>query len=160
MSFAISFYDLSVWVHVSAVVVGLGTTFVGAVSFPLAMRAGTRYLPYAHELQLVISQRITGPALGLIIVTGVYQTIDADWGFGSFWISATFAIVIVLGAMQGVYFTPTDRKLGAMATREVEATGSVSEDYQRQARREALIGAIAGLLVIAAVFLMVTKPGA
>jgi len=155
-----SLYDISVFVHVSAVVVGLGTTFVGAVSFPLAMRAGVRHLPYAHELQLAISQRITGPALGLVIVTGIYQTIDADWGFGSFWISATFAIVIVLGAMNGVYFTPTDRRLAAMATREIEATGSVSDDYQRQARREAIVGAIAGLLVIAAVFLMVTKPGA
>ena len=160
MTFAISFYDLSVWVHVSAVVVGLGTTFVGAVSFPLALRVGARNLPYAHELQLVISRRITGPALGLIIVTGVYQTIDAEWGFGSFWISATFAIVIVLGAMNGVYFTPTDRKLAAQAQRELDETGNVSDDYQRQARREALMGAIAGLLVIAAVFLMVTKLGA
>jgi uncharacterized membrane protein len=160
MTFAISLYDLSVWVHISAVVVGLGTTFVGAVSFPLALRAGAQHLPYVHELQLVISQRLSGPALGLIILTGIYQTIDADWGFGSFWISATFAIVIVLGAMQGVYFTPTDRKLGALAARELEATGTVSDDYQRQARREALMGAIAGVLVIAAVFLMVTKPGA
>ena len=160
MTFAISLYDLSVWVHVSAVVVGLGITFVGAVSFPLALRVGVRHLPYAHELQLVIGQRITGPALGLIILTGIYQTADADWGFGSFWISATFAIVIVLGAMQGVYFTRTDRKLAAQARRELDATGNVSDDYQRQARTEALLGAIAGVLVIAAVFLMVTKPGA
>jgi uncharacterized membrane protein len=160
MTFAISLYDLSVWVHISAVVVGLGTTFVGAVSFPLALRAGAQHLPYVHELQLVISQRLSGPALGLIILTGIYQTIDADWGFGSFWISATFAIVIVLGAMQGVYFTPTDRKLGAQAQRELDESGTVSDDYQRQARREALVGAIAGVLVIAAVFLMVTKPGA
>jgi hypothetical protein len=29
-----------------------------------------------------------------------------------------------------------------------------------EARREGIVGAVAGLLVIAAVFLMVTKPGA
>ena len=160
MTFAISLYDLSVWVHVSAVVVGLGTTFVGAVSFPLALRAGVRHLPYVHELQLAISQRITGPALGLVVVTGIYQTIDADWGFGSFWISATFAIVIALGAMNGVYFTPTDRKLAAQAQRELDETGNVSDDYQRKARTEGIMGGVAGLLIIAAVFLMVTKPGA
>jgi uncharacterized membrane protein len=160
MTFAISLYDLSVWVHVSAVVVGLGATFVGAISFPLALRAGARHLPYAHELQLVINQRLTGPAFAIIILTGIYQTIDADWGFGSFWISATFAIVIVLGAMQGIYFAPTDRRLAELSARELEANGNVSDDYQRQARREALVGAVAGLLVIAAVFLMVTKPGA
>ena len=158
--FAISLYDLSVWVHVSAVVVGLGTTFVGAVSFPLALRAGVRHLPYAHELQLLISQRLTGPALALIILTGIYQTIDADWGFGSFWISATFLIVIALGALIGAYFIPTDRKLAAQAQRELDETGTVSDDYQRQARREGIFGAVAGLLIIAAIFLMVTKPGA
>lgn len=164
MTFAISLYDLSVWVHVSAVVVGLGTTFVGAVSFPLAMRAGVRHLPYAHELQLVISQRITGPAFALIILTGIYQTIDADWGFGSFWISATFLILIVLGGINGGYLIPADRRLGAQAEREVAAAGdgpvTMSEDYQRQVRTEGIVGGVTGLLIVIAIFLMVTKPGA
>lgn len=160
MTFAISLYDLSVWVHVSAVVVGLGATFAGAVAFPVAMQTSARHLPYAHHLQLAISQRLTGPALGLIIVTGIYQTIDADWGFGSFWISATLLIVIVLGALNGAYFIPADRKLEAMAERDLAAGGEVSDEYQRLAQREGGIGALTGLLVIVAVFLMITKPGA
>jgi hypothetical protein len=36
----------------------------------------------------------------------------------------------------------------------------MSEDYLAQARREGMVGTLAGLLVIAAIFLMVTKPGA
>jgi hypothetical protein len=35
----------------------------------------------------------------------------------------------------------------------------LSADYQRQAQREGGIGALAGLLIIVAVFLMVVKPG-
>ena len=50
----------------------------------------------------------------MILITGIYQTIDADWEFGSFWISATFLIVIVLGGLLGAYFIPTDRRLGAL----------------------------------------------
>jgi uncharacterized membrane protein len=160
MTFAISFYDLSAWVHVSAVVVGFGATFGEALMFPVAMKAGVKHLPYVHQLQLAINQRLAGPALGLIIITGIYQTIDADWGFDSFWISATFLIAIVLGAMIGAYFIPTDRKLAAQAQREIDETGNVSDDYQRRARMEGIVGAVAGVLVIAAVFLMVTKPGA
>jgi uncharacterized membrane protein len=160
MTFAISFYDLSVWVHVSAVVVGFGATFGEALMFPVAMKAGVKHLPYVHQLQLAINQRLAGPALGLIIITGIYQTIDADWGFDSFWISATFLIAIVLGAMIGAYFIPTDRKLAAQAQREIDETGNVSDDYQRRARMEGIVGTVAGVLVIAAVFLMVTKPGA
>ena len=155
-----SLYEISVFVHVSAVVVGFGATFAEAIMFPVAMKAGVRHLPYVHQLQLAINQRMAGPALGLIILTGIYQTIDGDWGFGSFWISATFLIVIALGAINGAYFVPTDRKLAVQAQRELDETGAVSDDYQAQARREGIMGAVAGLLIIAAIFLMVTKPGA
>jgi len=59
---------------------------------------------------------------------------------------------------------PADRRLGAMVTRELEAAGAgpvaLSEDYQRGARTEGIVGAITGLLLIVAIFLMVTKPGA
>jgi len=155
-----SLYDISVFVHVSAVVVGFGATFAEAIMFPVAMKAGVRHLPFVHQLQLAINQRMAGPALGLVILTGIYQTIDGDWGFGSFWISATFAIAIILGGMNGAYFVPTDRRLAEQAQREIDETGNVSDGYQREARREGIMGAIAGILVIAAVFLMVTKPGA
>ena len=155
-----SLYEISVFVNVSAVVVGFGATFAEALLFPVAMKAGVRHLPYVHQVQLAINQRLAGPALGLIILTGIYQTIDGDWGFGSFWISATIAIAIVLGGMIGAYFVPTDRRLTAQAQREIDETGAVSDEYQRAARTEGILGAVAGLLVILAVFLMVTKPGA
>ena len=155
-----SLYEISVFVHVSAVVVGFGATFAEAIMFPVAMKAGVRHLPYVHELQLAINQRFAGPALGLIIVTGIYQTIDGDWGFGSFWISATFLIALILGGMSGAYFIPTDRRLAEQVQREIDETGKPSDEYMAEARREGIVGAVAGLLVIAAVFLMVTKPGA
>jgi uncharacterized membrane protein len=155
-----SLYEISVFVHVSAVVVGFGATFAEAIMFPVAMKAGVRHLPYVHQLQLAINQRMATPALGLIILTGIYQTIDGDWEFGSFWISATFLIAIVLGGITGAYFIPTDRRLGPMIQRDIDETGEPSDEYMRQARVEGIVGAITGLLIIAAIFLMVTKPGA
>jgi len=160
MTFAISLYDLSVWVHVTAVMVGFGATFAESIMFPVAMKVGVRHLPYVHRLQLAINQRLATPALAVVLLTGISQTADGDWGFGSFWISATFLIVIVIGGLLGAYFIPADRRLAAQAEREVEETGQVSEDYLRQARREGGVGGLTGILLIAAVFLMVTKPGA
>ena len=157
---AIDAYSVSVFLHVSAVVVGFGATFALAVAFPLALRLDARHLPYVHQLSLMINQRFASPAALVIVATGIFQVLDADWSFGDFWISGTFAIVIALGAMQGAYFVPTDRKLGAQAERELADTGSVSDEYQRLAQREGLIGTVAGVLVLAAVFLMITKPGA
>jgi hypothetical protein len=47
-----------------------------------------------------------------------------------------------------------------MAEKELAAGATtLSEDYQRQAQREGGIGALAGFLIVLAVFLMVTKPG-
>jgi uncharacterized membrane protein len=155
-----SLYEISVFVHVTAVMVGFGATFAESIMFPVAMKAGVRHLPYVHRLQLAINQRLATPALVVVLLTGIYQTSDGDWEFGSFWISATFLIVIVVGGLLGAYFIPADRRLAAQAERELEASGNVSEDYLRQARREGAIGALTGVLLIAAVFLMVTKPGA
>ena len=156
---SITAYSISIWIHVSAVVVGFGATFAEAVTFPVAMKLDPRHLPYVHRLGMFINQRLATPALVVIILTGIYQTADGDWDFGSFWISATFAIAIVLGGLNGAYFIPTDRKLAAQAEREL-AAGGLSDDYTAMARREGMFGALAGVLVLLAVFLMVTKPGA
>ncbi len=157
---AIDAYSISVFIHVTAVMVGFGATFAESIMFPVAMKVGTRHLPYVHRLQLAINQRLATPALVIVLATGFYQTADADWGFGSFWISATFAIVIVIGGILGAYFVPTDRKLAVMAERDLEASGEMSDEYLAAARREGAIGALTGLLLVIAVFLMVTKPGA
>jgi hypothetical protein len=150
-------YSLSVFLHVSAVMVGFGATFAEAIMFPVAMKAGVRHLPYVHKLQLAINQRLATPAMVIIILTGLYQTSER-WDWDVLWINATFAIVIVIGGLLGGYFIPTDRRLAAQAERELAETGEVSEDYLRQARREGMVGALTGVLLIVAVFLMVTKP--
>jgi uncharacterized membrane protein len=157
-------YSISLWLHITAVVVGFGATFAEALMFPVALKLSIRHLPYVHRLQLAINQFLAGPALVLILLTGIYQTIDLDLSFGEPWISATLAIVIVIGGLLGAYFIPEDRRLVAMVEREIAAAGqgepALSDEYQRRARREGVVGAITGILVVVAIFLMVTKPGA
>ena len=161
---AIDAYSISVFLHVTAVVVGFGATFAEAVMFPVATQLDARHLPYVHRLQLTINRFLATPALAIVLLTGIYQTSDGDWGFGSFWISATFVIVIAIGGLLGGYFIPADRRLGAMAEREIAEAGDgplrMSEAYQRQARTEGMVGTLTGILIIIAIFLMVTKPGA
>ena len=71
--------------------------------------------------------------------------------------------MIVLYAILGGYFIPEDRKLQAMVERDIAASGAgevvLSEEYQRRSRREGIVGALTGLLIIVAIYLMVTKPG-
>jgi uncharacterized membrane protein len=160
---AVSSYEISLWIHISAVVVGFGATFAESIAFPVAMRLDARHLPYVHRLQLAINQYLATPALVVILVTGIYQVSDADLEFGDFWISASFAILIILGGLLGAYFIPADRRLGPMVTRDIERAGDgevvLSDEYERAARTEGIVGMVAGLLVVVAIYLMVTKPG-
>jgi uncharacterized membrane protein len=82
---------------------------------------------------------------------------------GDFWLSGSLTIVIVLSALLGGYFIPEDRKLQAMADRDIAASGAgeivLSEEYQRRSRREGIVGALTGVLIVVAIYLMVTKPG-
>ena len=160
---AVTGYEISLWVHISAVVIGFGATFAESIAFPVAMRLDARHLPYVHRLQLAINQYLATPAVLVILVTGIYQVSDADLEFGDFWISASFAILIVLGGLLGAYFIPADRRLGPMVQRDIERAGDgevvLSDEYQRAARTEGIVGMVAGLLVIVVIYLMVTKPG-
>src|SRR3954451_9352653 len=129
------------------------------------MKLAPRHLPYVHALGLAIGRFMATPALVIVLVTGFYQVSKGDWDLGDFWIAATPALVVLLGGPNVAYFVPTDRRLGAMVAAELAAAPpdgpvTLSEDYQSQAKRSGMIGALAGVLVLAAVFLMVTKLGA
>jgi hypothetical protein len=161
---AVTTYQLSVFVHVSAVMVGFGATFAEAIMFPVAMSVSARHLPYVHRLQLAINQRLATPALVIVLATGIYQVSKGDWGFGKFWVSAAFVIVIAIGGLLGGYFIPTDRRLGELVERDIAASGDgevvLSDEYQRGARMEGIVGAMTGILLVIAVYLMIVKPGA
>jgi uncharacterized membrane protein len=148
---------------VAAVVVGFGSTFAEAIALPVAMKLDPRHLPYVYALQLAINRYFATPALVLVLVTGFYQVSEGNLSMGEPWISATLAIVIVIGGIVGAYFIPTDRKLQAMVTAEIAAAGdgpvTLSDDYQRRAKMEGMVGTLTGVLILVAIFLMVVKPG-
>ena len=61
------------------------------------------------------------------------------------------------------YFIPADRRLGPMVEREIAAAGDgeivLSDQYRRQSTIEGVAGSIIGVLLVVAIYLMVTKPG-
>jgi uncharacterized membrane protein len=165
-TFAITGFEFSLFIHITAVMVGFGSTFALAIATPVALKLDPRHLPYVHQLSLALNRYFATPALVIVLATGIYQATSDDytWDFGDFWISATFAIVIILGGIMGAVFMPSARRLKALAERDIAAAGQgsyqPSDEYNKRARIEAIFGPITGLLLVLAVFLMVTKPGA
>jgi uncharacterized membrane protein len=156
-------FTISLFLHITAVMVGFGSTFALSVTTPIAMKLNPRHLPYVHQLELVLGKYFATPALVLVLVTGFYQVDKHNWDLGDAWISATLAIVVVIGALSGAYFIPAGKKLKALAERDIAASGDgpvqLSDEYNKRARLGAILGTLTGLLLVVAVFLMVTKPG-
>jgi uncharacterized membrane protein len=163
MPLGVTNFEFSLFIHITAAIIGLGAPFVEAFTYPVAMRMNPRFLPYKHRFQLAINSFLALPALVVVLATGLYQVDELGYELGDFWLSGTMAIVIVLALMLVAYFIPEDRRLQRMVERDIEASGSgevaLSNDYLRRVRLEAALGTVADLLVIAAVYLMVTKPG-
>src|SRR5881275_1914497 len=130
---ALTSYNFSVFLHVTAVMVGFGSTFALAVTTPVALRLGPRHMPYVHQLELVLNRFFASPALVIVIATGFYQADKGNWDLGDFWLSGTIAIIVVIGAIMGAVFMPTAKKLKALAERDIAGAGggpvTLSEEY-------------------------------
>jgi uncharacterized membrane protein len=157
----ITSYNVSLFLHVTAAVVGFGATFAESLTFPIAMKLHQRHLPYVHRLQRTINTWFAVPGLLVVLATGFYQSDRGDWSLGKPWLSASLAIVALIGVLNLAYFIPQDRRLEAMVSRELAAGDDVqlSAEYLRGSRNTGIAGATTGVLLIVVLFLMVTKPG-
>jgi uncharacterized membrane protein len=166
MPLAIENYEYSIFLHVTAVVVGFGATFSESVMFPVAMKMSARNLPYVHRLQLVLNQFFAIPAAIVVAATGIYQVDKLGFDYGDFWLSATIAILVVLFLVNILFFIPTDRRLLPIIEKAVADAGDkeltlrdLPPEYQRWGRAEGIVGSLMGILLVAAIFFMTTKPG-
>jgi len=162
VALAVTFYELVLIVHIAAAIIAFGVVF----SYPVLLATGRRVSPAAmpalHRAQHRIGQVVVTPAATVVLLAGLYMASDR-WEFSQSWISAGIAIIVVLLGLGGAYFSPRERRLAELAERDIEASGggeiAFSEEYERLNRQVAIVGAVAFVLVIAAVWVMVTKPG-
>jgi len=159
MPCAIAFYDVVLTIHILAVVVAFGVVFSYPVLDAQLKRAGPAQLAALHRLHLVIGQKVTTPAMVVVLLAGLYLALDR-FSLGDPWIGATLAIMLVLFGLAGGVLIPLDRKLAELAERDLAAGCAPSADYVAASKRADLFGSIALLLVVVAIFLMVAKPGA
>jgi uncharacterized membrane protein len=166
MPLAVENFEFSIFLHITAVVVGFGATFSESVMFPVAMKMSARNLPFVHRLQLVINQFFAIPAAIVIAATGIYQVDKLDFDYGDFWLQGTITILVILFLVNIFFFIPTDRKLLPIIEKAIADAGDkeltladLPATYQKLGRAEGIVGSIMGILLIVAIYFMVTKPG-
>lgn len=146
-------YEWLKFLHVLLAIIAIG--FNAAYGILLA-RASKEPEHESHVLRTVktLDDYFANPAYALLLVTGLLMTWHADIPLSTFWIATSLGIygaVILLGL--GVY-TPTLRA----QIRTLDAEGAGSPRYRSLSTRGRVVGIILAVMVIAIVFLMVTKP--
>jgi hypothetical protein len=158
---AIFFYDIVLSVHIAAIVIAFGVTFAYPVLIPFLVRHHPRTMPAIHEAQGRIGKLVITPAATIALLAGAYLASDRDY-WSEPWVSVPLVILLVLLGLGGAFFSPHERKAAELAARDVAAApdGEVawSEEYQAVSNRIAMVGALASVLVLVAVFFMTAKP--
>lgn len=154
MPFAIAVYDVVLFVHVLAVVVAFGTTFAYPLLFAVAAKGAPAQRAALHEFQARYGRTYASFGLLVLVLAGAYLASDRDL-WGEPWVSGPLLIAIVIGGIGGAVLAPRERRLA-------ECSGPEGDDaeYRRVLGQVKLGGAISSALVVVAMFLMVTKPGA
>jgi uncharacterized membrane protein len=154
---SVTFYGVVLAVHIMAVVVAFGTMFAYPAFMPWARKNHPEAMPVIHELSGRLGRLATSPAIVLVLVCGIYLASDAD-AWSETWVSVPLVILIVIGGLGGMFFAPNERKLGALATRDLANGGELSAEYDALFRRVAVGGLTVCALVLIAIFFMAAKP--
>jgi hypothetical protein len=159
---AVTFYDVVVWLHVSAVVLAFGPTFAFGIYAALAARKYPRAMPAVLEGNIMVSRSMVTLGGIVILVTGLYLAGDV-WEFSDFFVGwGILAILVLLGLVHS-YFIPHDTRALRAAQRDIEAAGPTGEvelgdEFNRESGASARMGPIAGLIIILTIYVMVAKP--
>jgi hypothetical protein len=160
---AVELFEVVLALHILAVVIAFGATFAYPVLLGVVTKADTRALPALYRALHAISQRVIMPGVAAILVFGIYlashlhlwSTFFVQWGLG---------VVIVIGAVEGAYLGPREKRLIEVADRDLAAAGegpvAFGAEHDSLVRQVGSVGGLMDLLVVITIYFMVTHTGA
>lgn len=119
----VQFYDVVVFFHVLAVVIGFGPTFAYAAFITTARREGGQAIPAVGRTIAFWDRTVNTIAMTVILLSGIYLASDGPYGMGSFFVSWGFVAIIFLFAITHAYFIPKTRQSVELAERDLGAAG-------------------------------------
>jgi len=159
---AVAFYEVVLALHILAVVFAFGATFAYPVLLGAITKADPRALPALYRAIHAISQRVIMPGLAAVVIFGIYLASDQHY-WHAFFVQWGLAVAIVIGAVEGAYLSPRERRLIEVADRDVAGASdgdpvTFSAEHDSLVRRIGGVGALIDLLVVITIIFMVIKP--
>ena len=149
-----SLYVLLKFLHVVLAIVAVG--FNASYGVWLARSAREPAAIQGHVLRglKLLDDRFANPAYALLAVTGLAIVFVGQLRLTTFWIAGGIVLWVIAMVLGLAVYTPLLRA----QIRALEGSGPQSEDYRRASSNARFVGILVAVIVVAIVFLMVTKP--
>jgi hypothetical protein len=131
--------------------------------YAVGVRTEPRSMPGFHRIQDAVGKRVISPFMGLALLAGIYLASKLHvWS--DFYVQWGLGVIIVVGALGGAFFSPRERRLAALAERDVTASGDgevvFSEEYKALRRQVLMVGLTANALILLTIYFMTAQTGA
>jgi hypothetical protein len=148
---AVQFYDVVLWVHITAVITAFGALFAYPIFLavnaqaPLAQRGGF------HRAQIAFSKRVTGPVIGLILLAGAYMATDRKL-WDEPWVQLSFGLLLVIAGLGATVLRRSEEQLAAAVDAGDEA------GYARSLQTARTWTLVTLALIVVTIYVMTAKP--
>jgi uncharacterized membrane protein len=151
----INLYSVFKFLHVVAVIVWLGGLFTTSIVTARVAREGNQSaLASLMRQSGFIGRSVLGPAAALALIAGVVMVIDGGIGFDTLWIAwGVGALIVSLGLGASVM-----RRSGEQLGRLLASENRDEEAVMSLQRRLQTLSVVIMLILLSAVWMMVTKP--
>ena len=155
-------FKILLFLHIVAVIVGLGVTFVYPFLQAFSERRGTGAIRLALQFGKQLEDRVVWPGAALVLLFGIGLIFSDQTGYKDNmpgWLSAAIAIYVL--ALIVAWFVQRRNVKNALAALDgVPDDAPLPAAYVAVGKRLQMVGGMLGLAIVVITFLMVYKPGA
>lgn len=150
---AMTAYELLRFVHVLFAVTAVGANITYSVWLAQASRE-PEHLDYTLRGLVLLDGRVTTPSYIMLLVTGAALVLQGNVLWRSSWLVTGIALYAVAAILSAFWYAPLLRAQVVALRRQALA----GDAYRALEQRARAIGATILVVVLAVVYLMVTKP--
>jgi hypothetical protein len=156
----VEFFEVVLAAHIMAVVFAFGATFAYPVLLGAAGKADSRSLPALYKALHAISVKVIMPGLAIVVVCGIYLASKLHvWS--EFYVQWGIAVAVVIGAVEGMFLSPNEKRLCEVADADLAASGEgevkFGAEHDALVKRIGAVGAAMDLLVVLTILFMSIK---
>ena len=147
-------YTLAKFLHVLFAIIAVGYNASYGVWLARAARQPAATQLFTLRTIKFMDDRVANPLYGLLALSGLFMVFTAGYALTTLWIAAALVLYVVVLAIAVTVITPNFQR----SLRALETEGPESTAYRAAMDRGRTMGILVSVVVVAIVFLMVTKP--